>query len=55
MVSGVICVGMGDVAASLIGRRYGGTKWIWGGGKVLKARAFATAVGLALILAISMA
>ena len=45
MVSGVICVGMGDAAASLIGRRYGKTKWYWVGGKSLEGSlAFALAV-----------
>ncbi|KIW26344.1 uncharacterized protein PV07_09444 [Cladophialophora immunda] len=45
MVSGVICVGMGDAAASLIGRRYGKTKWYWVGGKSLEGSlAFASAV-----------
>jgi dolichol kinase len=50
MVSGVICVGMGDAAASLIGRRYGKTKWYWVGGKSLEgslAFAFAVTCGLA--------
>lgn len=45
MVSGIICVGMGDAAASLIGRRYGKTKWYWAGGKSLEGSlAFAVAV-----------
>jgi dolichol kinase len=45
MVSGVICVGLGDSAASLIGRRYGHRKWLWGGGKSLEGSlAFAVAV-----------
>lgn len=49
MVSGVICVGMGDAAASLIGRRYGKTKWYWAGGKSLEgsvAFTFAVTLGL---------
>lgn len=45
MVSGVICVGMGDAAASLVGRRYGKTKWCWAGGKSVEGSvAFALAV-----------
>ena len=45
MVSGVICVGMGDAAASLIGRRYGRRRWLWSGGKSLEGSlAFALAV-----------
>lgn len=45
MVAGVICVGMGDAAASLIGRRYGKRKWPWAGGKSLEgSTAFAVAV-----------
>ncbi|KAH8664117.1 hypothetical protein BX600DRAFT_550217 [Xylariales sp. PMI_506] len=52
MVSGVICVGLGDAAASLIGRRYGHRKWLWGGGKSLEgSAAFATAVFLGLMAA----
>ncbi|KAJ5759112.1 hypothetical protein N7520_006268 [Penicillium odoratum] len=50
MVSGVICVGMGDAAASLIGRRYGKLKWFWGGGKSLEGSvAFVVAVSVGLL------
>ncbi|KAK6219975.1 cytidylyltransferase [Colletotrichum tabaci] len=52
MVAGVICVGLGDAAASLIGRRYGHRKWVWGGGKSLEGSvAFAMAVFLGLMAA----
>lgn len=51
MVSGVICVGMGDAAASLIGRRYGRRRWCWSGGKSLEGScAFSLAVVLGLSL-----
>ena len=49
MVSGVVCVGMGDAAASLVGRRYGRRRWCWSGGKSLEgSTAFALAVMLGL-------
>ena len=52
MVAGVVCVGLGDAAASLIGRRWGHHKWVWGGGKSLEgSAAFATAVFVGLLAA----
>lgn len=52
MVAGVICVGMGDAAASLIGRRFGRCKWPWIGGKSLEgSAAFAVAVTIGLLFA----
>lgn len=52
MIAGVTCVGLGDAAASLVGRRWGRRKWIWGGGKSIEGSvAFAIAVGVALVAA----
>ncbi|KAI4150945.1 MAG: hypothetical protein LQ341_001008 [Variospora aurantia] len=52
MISGVVCVGMGDAAASLIGRRYGRRRWCWSGGKSLEgSAAFVIAVLAGLSLA----
>ncbi|KAI0407361.1 hypothetical protein F4802DRAFT_19039 [Xylaria palmicola] len=52
MVSGVVCVGLGDAAASLVGRRHGRRKWFWGGGKSLEgSAAFAAAVFVGLMAA----
>lgn len=52
MVSGVVCVGLGDAAASLVGRRWGVRKWWWGGGKSLEGSlAFAVAVFIGLLAA----
>lgn len=49
MISGVVCVGMGDAAASLVGRRFGRRRWCWSGGKSLEGSlAFAVAVVLGL-------
>lgn len=52
MVAGVVCVGLGDAAASLVGRRWGRRKWLWGGGKSVEgSAAFAAAVFAGLMAA----
>ncbi|MCJ1471816.1 hypothetical protein MMC13_000457 [Lambiella insularis] len=52
MITGIVCVGMGDAAASLIGRRYGRRRWPWSGGKSLEgSSAFAAAVVLGIVTA----
>ncbi|KAF2090777.1 hypothetical protein K490DRAFT_33229 [Saccharata proteae CBS 121410] len=50
MTAGVVCVGMGDAAASLVGRRFGRRKWPWLGGKSLEGSlAFTIAVTAGLL------
>ena len=50
LVAGVVCVGLGDAAASLVGRRFGTHKWPWAGGKSVQgSAAFAGAVAGALV------
>lgn len=50
-VSGVISVGLGDAAASLVGRRFGRTKWGWRGAKSLEGSA---AFMVAVVMGLSM-
>ncbi|EEH47057.2 dolichol kinase [Paracoccidioides brasiliensis Pb18] len=52
MVTGIIGVGMGDAAASLVGRRYGRRRWFWGGGKSIEGSvAFAAVVFVGILVA----
>ena len=52
MLSGVICVGLGDAAASLVGRRYGRKKWPWSSGSksIEGSTAFAVALFTGLVV-----